>query len=72
MDDFIIKLIRTLVRPIITIFLVISWVSSLPESAQIIPFTALTWGCTVWWFGDRTYFKRKVANNGGYDLVKLL
>ena len=71
--DDVIKLVKTLTRPILTGIGLIAWIAFLGFHYDIPPqFTALVWGMIAWWFGDRTYFKRKVVNNGGYDIAKLI
>ncbi len=57
------EIIRSLVRPIITLTLVMIWALMLFRGMNTpAELTMLVWGTVVWWFGDRTYFKLK--NNG--------
>lgn len=66
-SEGIVNIIRGTTRPAITLWLLISWTMFLfgvYESGGTfadvpIPYTALTWGSVVWWFGDRSYFKAK-------------
>jgi len=71
--DDVTKLVKTLTRPILTGIGFIAWIVLFAKHYSMpIPFTTMVYGMMAWWFGDRTYFKRKVVNGGGYDLTKLL
>ena len=61
------NILRSAVRPILTIYLTVLWGSmywSIVEQGGSIgdidsAFTAFVWGLDAWWFGDRTFFKGK-------------
>lgn len=61
------ELMRASVRPLILKMLVPVWagltaylvISQMPVTEPYEVFTRLVIGCVVWYFGDRTYFKRK-------------
>lgn len=62
----IVETIRAIVRPLCTLLFVISWqfttitiiFNEIKVGAEYWIFSALTWGVVVWWYGDRTYFKK--------------
>ncbi len=60
------EMIRTLVRPIVTVLFSLSWIGAtmylilndLGVSIPYILLTVLTWGVIVWYYDDRTFFHR--------------
>lgn len=58
--------VRAVVRPFITGLLTIVWciltafmiIECVPIAVPYILLTVLTWGCTVWYYDDRTFFHR--------------
>ena len=59
-SDYIVNVIRASTRPVLTFILVFScimfWWNEIPVNPTHL---WLAVGSTVWWFGDRTYFKTK-------------
>jgi hypothetical protein len=54
------NIVRSLTRPALSFFGLVSWVMLFVNGYNIPPeFTWLVFGMLVYWFGDRTYFKKK-------------
>ena len=65
LSEGIMNIVRGFTRPALTFFGLASWVSLFANSFDIPDaFTWLVFGMVVWWFGDRTYFKKKALDNG--------
>ena len=60
LSEGIMNIVRAFTRPALTFFGLVSWVMLFANGFDIpAAFTWLVWGMVVWWFGDRTYFKKK-------------
>ena len=65
LSEGIMNIVRGFTRPALTFFGLVSWVMLFANSFDIPDaFTWLVFGMVVWWFGDRTYFKKKALDNG--------
>ena len=65
LSEGIMNMVRGFTRPALTFFGLASWVMLFANSFDIPDaFTWLVFGMVVWWFGDRTYFKKKALDNG--------
>ena len=60
----VVNIVRASTRPALTFFGLVSWVMLFANGYEIPDaFTWLVWGMAIWWFGDRTYFKKKSVEN---------
>ena len=60
----IVNIVRASTRPALTFFGLVSWVMLFANGYEIPDgFTVLVAGMVIWWFGDRTYFKKKSVEN---------
>jgi len=65
LSEGIMNIVRGFTRPALTFFGLVSWVMLFADGFDIPDtFTWLVFGMVVWWFGDRTYFKKKALDNG--------
>jgi len=60
LSDGLVNIIRGITRPFLSVFGTISWVCLFANGYEIPAyFTVLVYGMDVWWFGDRTFFKKR-------------
>jgi len=59
LSEGVVNVIRSITRPILTFWRLVSWTMMYVNGIVYDPYTWLVWGMVVWWFGDRTWFKVK-------------